>query len=211
MSKFILWDHDGVLVDTEYWYFKSTQRALSELGITLDQPSYREFMIKGQSSWSLAHNANVDFREINKKRVLRDKYYHEFILNEDIEIPGVLSVLEALSKTHKMAIVTTSKRADFELIHKHRLIVPYMDFVLAREDYDNSKPHPEPYLLALDKFGAQAADALVVEDSQRGLQSAIAAKIDCAVVHNDFTANHDFSGARYRVKSLDELIAIAYS
>lgn len=46
MDKYILWDHDGVLVDTEYWYFKSTQRALSELEISLDKSIYSEFMFQ---------------------------------------------------------------------------------------------------------------------------------------------------------------------
>tara|TARA_R110002049_G_scaffold296396_3_gene484458 strand:- start:441 stop:782 length:342 start_codon:yes stop_codon:yes gene_type:complete len=104
-----------------------------------------------------------------------------------------------------MAIVTTSTRPHFEVIHNHRNLVPYMAFVLTREDYVSSKPNPEPYLLAMEKFGARAEECLVVEDSQRGLQAALAAGIDCAVVHNPFTANHDFTGAKYRLDSLDEL------
>jgi beta-phosphoglucomutase-like phosphatase (HAD superfamily) len=46
---------------------------------------------------------------------------------------------------------------------------------------------------------------LVVEDSARGLRSAVAAGIDCAVVHNDFTESQDFSGAAYRIQALGEL------
>ncbi len=83
-----------------------------------------------------------------------------------------------------------------------------MDFVLTREDYVSSKPDPEPYLLALQTFGANAGDCLVVEDSQRGLQSAIAAGIDCAIVHNEFTASHDFSGASHLLNSIAEVPGI---
>ncbi len=83
-----------------------------------------------------------------------------------------------------------------------------MDFVLTREDYVLSKPNPEPYLLALSRFGGSADDCLVVEDSQRGLQAAIAAGIDCAVVHNAFTASHDFTGATHFLDSIDELLSI---
>ena len=49
------------------------------------------------------------------------------------------------------------------------------------------------------------AQCLVVEDSRRGLQAALAAGIDCAIVHNDFTASHDFSGARYILDSIADL------
>jgi len=101
--------------------------------------------------------------------------------------------------------VTTAKRADFELIHRDRRITSFMDFVLVREDYVRSKPDPEPYLIALARFEAAADEALVVEDSARGLRSAVAAGIDCAIVHNEFTASQDFSAARYRIESLAEL------
>jgi len=104
-----------------------------------------------------------------------------------------------------MAIVTTSTRAHFELIHRDRKLSRFMDFVLSREDYVLSKPDPEPYLLGLRKFGASADNCLVIEDSQRGLQAALAAGIDCAIVHNDFTASHDFTGASHLLNSIAEV------
>jgi HAD superfamily hydrolase (TIGR01509 family) len=57
-----------------------------------------------------------------------------------------------------------------------------MDFVLVREDYKVAKPHPEPYLAGLRRFPAAKVETLVVEDSSRGLNSAVAAGIDCVVV-----------------------------
>ena len=104
-----------------------------------------------------------------------------------------------------MAIVTTAKRADFELIHEKRHIRQFMDFVLVREDYERAKPHPEPYLTGLKRFGATKEETLVVEDSPRGLKSAVAAGIDCAIVYNEFTHTCDFSQASHRIKTLVEL------
>jgi HAD superfamily hydrolase (TIGR01509 family) len=208
VKRYILWDNDGVLVDTEFWYFESTRRALAELGITLEKDTYLQRMAQGHSSWGLAAAAGIDAERIATQRRQRDAWYEEYLLRETIEIPGIEQMLEKLSKSHKMAIVTTSTRAHFELIHRNRSLTQYMDFVLTREDYVLSKPNPEPYMLALRKFGASPADCLVVEDSQRGLQAAIAAGIDCAVVYNEFTAGHDFSGARHRLNSIDELPGI---
>ena len=208
MKQYILWDNDGVLINTEHWYFTATQRALGELGITLKKKLYLARMVHGESSWDLALTAGIAPDQVEAKRHQRDAYYQEYLVREDIEIPGVEPVLEALSKNYKMAIVTTSKRSDFELIHQNRNIVQYMEFVLAREDYISSKPDPEPYLTALNRFGASAQHCLVVEDSQRGLQAALAAGIDCAIVHNAFTASHDFNGARYRLDSIAALPAI---
>jgi HAD superfamily hydrolase (TIGR01509 family) len=208
MKKYILWDNDGVLVDTEWWYFKATQRALSELGIVLEEETYLKRMVAGESSWGLALAAGVDADQVAIKQQHRDSYYQESLARENIDIPDVERVLALLSKTYKMATVTTSKRSDFELIHKSRNLVRHMDFVLTREDYISSKPDPEPYLLALRRFGAMAEDCLVIEDSQRGLQSAITAGIDCAIVYNKFTSKHDFTGASLFLDSISDLPGI---
>ncbi len=204
-KKYLLWDHDGVLVDTEGWYYEATRRKIAELGITLPLEDYLARMVDGLSSWDLAIAAGVSEQAARAKRLERDALYREFLATQDIEIAGVLDVLELLSSHFGMAIVTTSKRADFEVIHAERGIVDYMDFTLVREDYALSKPHPEPYLLAMQRFGATPDECLVIEDSQRGLRAAVAAGIDCAVVYNAFTAGQDFSSATYRINSLAEL------
>ena len=205
MKKYILFDHDGVLVDTEHWYFMSNKQALSELGIELDKEQYLNNMAKGISSWELARSMDIDESIIAEQRVRRNLYYQNYLKKEDIEISGVEYLLSELSKDYKMAIITTSKRNDFELIHRDRNIVQYMDFVLAREDYNNAKPHPEPYLAGLEKFGGLKKETLIIEDSERGLKSAVAAGIDCAVVYNEFTKTHDFLKATHRIRSLSEL------
>ena len=142
---------------------------------------------------------------INRQRDARNDYYQEYLRTEVIEIDGVLEVLRTLSGLVRMGIVTTSKRADFDLIHEKREIRQFMDFALVREDYEHAKPHPEPYLTGLKRFGAVREQALVVEDSARGLKSAVAAGIDCAIVHSDFTQASDFSKASHRINSLREL------
>ena len=114
-------------------------------------------------------------------------------MTENIEIEGVLETLAELADSYRMGIVTTSKPPDFALIHEKRSILDYMDFYFTREDYGQAKPHPEPYLRGLQRFGATAAETVVIEDSARGLKSAIAAGIDCIVVANEFTASHDLS------------------
>ena len=207
-KKYILWDHDGVLVDTELWYYEATCKALAELGIIVDKKVYLDYMQYGKSLWSIAYEEGFPEKTISHQRKKRDAYYQDFLLNENIEIPGVVESLEILCNEFSMAIVTTSKRKDFELIHKDRPIVTFMDFVLTVEDYGKAKPDPEPYLTALQKYGAVPDEAIVIEDSGRGLKSAVAAGIDCIIVENAFTSTHDFSSAKMLLKSLSELIKI---
>ena len=126
-------------------------------------------------------------------------------MTKDIEIEGVLETLDVLAGEYRMGIITTSKPPDFALIHEGRSILNHMEFYLTRDDYERAKPHPEPYLRGLRCFGATAAETVVIEDSARGLKSAIAAGIDCIVVANEFTASHDLSQATAKVASFREL------
>ena len=205
MKRYILFDHDGVLVDTEFWYYKAGERALADIGFTLDRDQYLQDMTQGLATWAQARAAGIDEQTISRQREVRNVYYQEYLRTEDIEIDGVLETLDVLAGEYRMGIITTSKPADFALIHEKRSILDHMEFHLTREDYERAKPHPEPYLKGLQRFGATAAETVVIEDSERGLKSAIAAGIDCIVVANEFTAAHDLSKATARVATFREL------
>jgi len=208
MKKYLLFDNDGVLVETEMWYYEANKMALSELGFELPFATYMEIMARGGTAWEVAQKEGVDAKMIACQRAKRDGYYREFLTTRSIEIEGVHEVLQTLRKEYRMGIVTTSRRVDFELIHAKRGIVGFMDFTLCVEEYPRAKPHPDPYLAGMAKFGAKPHECLVIEDSQRGLSAAVNAGIECAVVHNEFTKTHDFSKASHFIKTLKELPAL---
>ena len=205
VKKYLLFDNDGVLVETEPYYFKANVKALREFGLELEFDVYMEIMARGGTAWEIAKKQGISQSEIDKKRQLRDIYYQEFIQTQEIEIDGVVDILKELSKKYKMGIVTTSRRVDFDLVHQKREIVSYMDFTLCVEEYPRAKPHPDPYLAGMKKFNALKEECLVIEDSQRGLTSAVNAGIECVIVKNEFTATHDFSKASYKIDSLKKL------
>lgn len=92
-------------------------------------------MSQGLGTWIQARAAGVDEQTISRQREVCDTYYQEYLRTEAIEVDGVVETLAELSKYVRMAIVTTAKRADFEIIHEKRQIRQFMDFVLVREDY----------------------------------------------------------------------------
>lgn len=205
MKSYILWDHDGVLVDTEHWYYEATRRAIEPLGVVLERSRYLADMALGRSAWEQARALGATEAAVREHRQARDALYQHYLRTEDIGIDGVTDVLAALAADYRMAIVTTAKREDFDLIHRDRDIVRHMRFVLASGDYPRAKPAPDPYLAALARFDADPGDAIVVEDSERGLAAAVAAGIDCVVVDNAFVRGQDFSAASHRIADLREL------
>ncbi|ADG92992.1 HAD-superfamily hydrolase, subfamily IA, variant 3 [Arcobacter nitrofigilis DSM 7299] len=207
MKKYILFDNDGVLVETEPLYFEASKRALKEFfNVNIQFDDYMKIMTEGNGVWVAAPSATKE--EIIIARNKRDIYYQQYLKKEDIAIENVHDVLNELSKKYKMGIVTTSRRVDFEIIHENRGITDFMDFVLCVEDYARSKPHPDPYLKGLEKFNATNEEAIVIEDSQRGLIAAHSANIDCAIVYNEFTKTQDFSKAKYKISKLEDILKI---
>ena len=209
MKKYILFDNDGVLVHTEPLYFKANIKALKEFfDVDLEFEEYMKIMSEGTTVWQKALNKGFTQDNIERARNQRNKYYQEYLRSENILISGVIEVLKELSKNYKMGIVTTSRRVDFEIIHKDLGIVDFMDFVLCEEDYEFAKPHPQPYLKGLSIFGANKDEAIVIEDSTRGLTAAYKAGIECVIVKNDFTTTQDFSQATFFIESLKQLKTI---
>lgn len=204
-KKYILFDNDGVLVETEKWYFEASKRALKEyFNYSIEFDEYMEIMTNGGGVWVVAKDAKED--EIIIARNKRNLYYQEYLQTKDLTISGVKKVLNELSKKYQMGIVTTSRRVDFEIIHNNRGITDYMDFILCEGEYPRAKPHPDPYLKGLEIFNGKKDEAVIIEDSQRGLISANRAQIDCIVVHNEFTKTQDFSTASAKIKNLEDLM-----
>lgn len=208
MKTQILFDNDGVLVDTEHWYFTANVEILKTMGLHLDETRYRDIMIAGQSAFLLAEEAGFDAETIERGRELRNELYQRYLQTEEIAIPGVREVLRELREKCRMGIVTSARREDFDLIHAGRGITDYMEFALCSGEYVRSKPHPDPYLMGLERLGGSKEETWVVEDSQRGLRSAVAAGIECVIVRNPFTLSHDFSTATHRIERLEELLKL---
>ena len=205
MKKFILFDNDGVLVETEVWYYEANKIILKTLGLDLELPYYLKIMADGGNAWQLAYENGISEETIIPYRHKRDIIYQDFIRNKNIEIPKVKEILTNLQKKYKMAIITTSRRSDFDLIHKKRGIVDFMEFSLCVEEYKRAKPYPDPYLAGIKKLNARKDETIIIEDSQRGLTSAYNAEIECAIVKNEFTKTHDFSNASYFIDQLEDL------
>lgn len=199
MLKAIFWDNDGVLVDTEVLYFQSSKEILSEVGVELIREDFvRISLTQGKSVFDLAAERGIDQNTISQLQDKRNRRYREMIQDGVPVMDGVKDTLRQLHGKVVMGIVTSCRKEHFEIIHAKTELLPYFDFVLTRQDYQRSKPSPEPYLTAIQRNGFKPQECVVVEDSVRGLEAAKAAGIHCIVVPNGLTRNGNFSGA-YKV------------
>lgn len=192
----VLWDNDGVLVDTEGMYFQACKEVLGSVGIDLTLDQFEDISLKrGVSTFVLATEQGIDAGEVGRLRNERDRIYAELLVAQCPVIDGVEEVLRSLYGRVRMGVVTSARRQHFEAAHANSNVIQHMDFVLTREDYANSKPHPEPYLTAMERHGLRPEQCIVIEDSERGLAAATAAGLDCIIVLSDWTRDGDFTKA----------------
>lgn len=196
MLRALLWDHDGVLVDTEGLYYQATREVLAARGVELTPESYRAlFLVAGQGAFHLVRERGATEAEVEALRRERNRRYLQLLSETDVVLPGVEPLLAQLARSYRMAIVTSSLREHFDRIHLRSGIPRHFEFVLTREAYTHSKPHPEPYLTALARLGLCADECLVIEDSERGLRAAKAAGLTCWVVPSALTRDSRLDAA----------------
>ena len=175
-DRAILWDNDGVLVDTEKVFFEADRRELALLGVEASWADFEDFSLRrGQSLLSLS---GLDGDALRALFARRDALYSQLLGTEEIAIPGMGDLLGRLAPNFRMGIVTSSHREHFELIHARSGLLQHFEFHVVREDYPLSKPHPDGYLAGIDRTGLPADRCLAVEDSPRGVASAQAAGLE---------------------------------
>jgi beta-phosphoglucomutase-like phosphatase (HAD superfamily) len=117
----ILFDNDGVLVDTEGLYFRANREALAPFGVALDRAAYVELFLRdSRGAWDLVRERGVGEREIWLARAERDRRYQELVAAGDdgaLLMPGVAEGLVALAGRFRLAIVTSSEPEPFAAAH----------------------------------------------------------------------------------------------
>jgi HAD superfamily hydrolase (TIGR01509 family) len=179
MVEAILWDNDGTLVDNEELIFSATCDALASAGVRLTRELYLEYLGR---LFDLVEARGWTKQQIISLRKDRDAAYVEMLRSGCKAMNGVIETLQLLRGTIRMAVVTTSPGALVEVAHQSSGLLDFFDLIVAREDYVECKPHPEPYLTALRLLRLPAQRCVAVEDTALGLKSALAAGLRVVVI-----------------------------
>lgn len=201
--KHVLWDHDGVIVDTEPVFFEATSRVLADHGAPFTHDRWADLQAAGQGIVRLIQEAGLAGIEAEIRR-RRDEIYGELLAERELLIPGARAAVEEVTFRYPSAMVTTSLRRFVDQMHGRSGLLDHFTHVLTAEDCTRHKPHPEPYERAMRQMGATPEECIAIEDSPRGLTAARAAGLRCVVVRSRFMANADFDGAAAVLDSIDD-------
>lgn len=208
MSKFeaIFFDMDGLLVETEALSFESTKETFAARGIEMTKEWFiDEHLGKGISTLELARKKGFSEDEVQKLRTMRRQRYVELLEEKAKPVEGALETLELLQGHFLMEVVTGSYRNQYNILMQRTGFGHFFDFSVTGDDVVKFKPHPEPYLRALDISKKSKASCLVLEDSGNGTQAAKAAGLTCYAIPDVLTKTHDFSIADKVLQSIRDV------
>ncbi|HEY6391887.1 MAG TPA: HAD family phosphatase [Bryobacteraceae bacterium] len=181
----ILFDFDGVLVDSEPVHCECWQEILAPYGLQLDWETYCRHGIGSVDRLLLARLCNQVSPPIELERLVAEyprkrALFQTRMLEREAFSADVLELIPQLSE-YQLAVVTSSGQAEVESILIHAGIREHFRVAVFGGDVKKHKPDPEPYLLAVERLGVKTA--LVVEDSDAGIASATAAGLDVLRIH----------------------------
>lgn len=170
--KTILFDFDGVVVDSERLHLRALGEVLHNHGISYPNDLLNDFVGKNDSLFYqyVIDNLNSSY-ELDYLLKQKNKIFDK-IVRELQPIDGFLNFIDVvIQKNIPRAIVTSSSGETLKMVSEIFPFQNYIDIVVCEEDTTRHKPHPEPYLLALERTGGEKETTLIIEDSANGIKA----------------------------------------
>ncbi len=196
--KAIFFDLDNVLVFSERMHFAAWQQVMQQLGKNPDDLAFEKMIgiVDSRQSVIIQEQFAIPLTAHTIWEMKR-KAFFELIPQGFISPAGRNAFLEKISRIYFTGVVSSSGVEVIEQILTAENIRSYFQFIIGHEDCENHKPHPLPYLMALEKAGCQPHEALIIEDSPAGIQAAKNANIPVIGILKDQTPEQLFQDVRY--------------
>jgi HAD superfamily hydrolase (TIGR01509 family) len=204
--KTVIFDMDGILIESEHVYTDIENTMLDELGLDVSDEIKKTFLgAKMDDCWEMikdVYDADFNVADIVKEERRR---YIACLNNGDIQkVDGAHALLTALFKHgYNLALGTASKSHEAILIMKQFDYYDFMQTIVTCEDVIASKPAPDIYLKAAKDIGTNPHHCVVIEDSKNGIAAAKAANMKCIALKNAY--NSDYSKADIVVSNLNKI------
>jgi len=210
----VLFDFDGVIVDSEPLHFHAMREALVPEGLAFDEAEYaREYQAYDDRTAirrALEHHGQAWDSERIERIARRKAELFENLLPTVAYFPGARELILALRRAElPLAIASGALRAEIEAVLVAGGLRDAFGVIVGADDVANGKPHPEPYLRAMAALrgaaaGLQPAECVVIEDSMPGIAAARAAGMTVVAVTNSYPAER-LTAAQQVVDSLERV------
>lgn len=211
MLKAVIFDMDGVIIDSESIHREVEKKIFNSLGVNISDEEHDTYVgMTSMGMWreiksrhNLKESSSVE--ELTKMSV---ENYIKFIQgNKSIEpIEGVVELIDDLHKNNiKLAIASSAVRKSIETVVCMFRLEKYFNIRISGEDIKRGKPEPDIFLMAAERLGVQPEDCIVVEDSKNGVHAAKKAGMKCIGFRNQSSGDQDLSSADMIIKKFHDI------
>jgi len=206
MIKAVIFDMDGVLVDSEPINYEVNRRTFEKVGITISKKEFiDEWVIKGTGTREAIkrHNIRTTYKDLQK---IKKKIYLD-VLKKEVRLKShVIEILTKLKGKYKLALASQGHKYNVLMVMKKFNFNKFFPVVLAKQDVNKTKPDPEIFLKTAEMLNVKPKECVVIEDSEKGIIAAKRAGMKCIAIPDDWTKKYnDFSKADLVVKSLNKI------
>ena len=206
----VIFDMDGVLVDSEPFGFEALRRVMARYGLGYSEEENAEFL--GRTTLESCRTLRARHALPDAAEALADFYIQEMleqIGKGPIPMPGVPEVLVRLRAAGYPLALASS--AELRVIHANLTalaLAPLFEAVVSGTQVARGKPAPDVFVAAAERLAVAPEGCLVVEDSRNGLLAAKAAGMRCAIVPCAHTRHQDFREADHHLAALPDLLTL---
>jgi HAD superfamily hydrolase (TIGR01509 family) len=207
MLKAILFDRDGVIIDTEPINIRAGFEAFRKLGVELSQTDIQKIVGRNSIDYVTDLRKTYDFSQERFQSIQRELFYKYF---ETIAVfKDIVKLIKNLKvEKFKLGLTTSAGMESTEKVLEITKLENIFDAIVTKESCEQRKPNPEPYLNTAKLLKLDVCECLVIEDSQVGLEAAKNAGMKCVVIPNDSTKHQNFNKADFVVKNADEILIV---
>ena len=209
--KYIIFDMDGVIVDSEPVIMKAALDALRAEGINASKEDFIPYIGAGEEHFIIEPCKRAEKVEATEK-IMNDMFVNfEKNIKEMRVFPSAKPLIEKLKDLgYTLSLVSSAAERKLMASLRAAEIDPSVfSVILSGNDVTEKKPSPAPYLLAAEKLGADSADCLVIEDAVSGVKSAKAAGMQCAAVTTSFSGEQlKAAGANYVTEDIIDILSL---
>jgi beta-phosphoglucomutase len=205
----LVFDFDGVIVDSEPLHLRAYQEVLEPLGRSLPREEYYSRYLGYDDAGVFRQLADsrgwtIDEAQIGTLIAEKTRVFDAFIEHGDHLYPGAAECIARLAAAYPLGIASGALRHEIEAMLRGRGLNRHFRFIVASGDTPAGKPAPDPYRRAAELHGLAPDRCLAIEDSRWGIESAKAAGLWCIGITNTYPVA-ELLDADAIITSLDEL------
>ncbi len=210
--KIIIFDFDGVILDSENSHFIAFNEGLKKLNINISEDEYYSKYISLDDRGVITNvvndkNISVTNEEIDMIIKNKNDYFESRLIDNSKLFPGVEELIIQLSKNFVLSIGSGANRSEIIKTLKNNNIYDYFEIIVSADEVNNPKPNPETYNRVLDNINTDfnINEIIVIEDSPGGIEAAKSAGLKCIAITNTFD-NKELGKADIIVSNYEDIL-----